>query len=167
MKFFPSLGPFSYNLYHRDPPTYKSFNMNSWVLSDTFASLDNDMDHSHVPYIYHTMVLLLAKGLVLLFPCTARKLGTHSSGVLLSYMWYTKQLLCSLFPDSDQARMLDSSGPPSIPLLSDLSYDTGSLPVVRLPAEPLPKFGTFVVSMGISNVVVVNSQRYVYATCRS
>jgi hypothetical protein len=36
--------------------------MNSWVLSDTSASLDNDMDHAHVFYISCTMVLLLENG---------------------------------------------------------------------------------------------------------
>jgi hypothetical protein len=44
--------------------------MNSWVLSNTSASWDNDMDHVHVFYRSHTMVLLLEKGLVDLFPCT-------------------------------------------------------------------------------------------------
>jgi len=54
--------------------------------------------------------------------------------------------------------MFDSSNPPSNPLLLNLSADTGSLLVVRLHAEPLPEFGTFVVLMGISNVVIVSSQ---------
>jgi len=61
--------------------------------------------------------------------------------------------------------MLDSSDPPSTPLLVDLSVDTGSLPVVRLHAEPLPKFETSSVSRGISDVVVVNSQRDAYVAC--
>jgi hypothetical protein len=61
--------------------------------------------------------------------------------------------------------MFDSSNPPSNPLLLNLSADTGSLLVVRLPAEPLPKFGTFVVLMGISNVVIVSSQINSYVVC--
>jgi hypothetical protein len=55
--------------------------------------------------------------------------------------------------------MLDSSDPPSTPLLLDLSLDIGSLPVVRLPADPLPEFGTSVVLMGIfkcGNIEFIN-----------
>jgi hypothetical protein len=51
--------------------------------------------------------------------------------------------------------------------LLDLSSDTGSIPTVRLPTEPLPEFETFVVSMGISNVVTVNSYRDVYVACQA
>jgi hypothetical protein len=64
----------SYNLYHRDLLTCRNYNMNFWVLFGTSASLDNDMVHAHVFYKSHTMVLLLAKGLVLMFPCTAQNL---------------------------------------------------------------------------------------------
>jgi hypothetical protein len=53
--------------------------------------------------------------------------------------------------------MLDSSNPPSTPLLMDLSTDTGSLPFVRLSVEPLPEFATSVILMGISNVVTMSS----------
>jgi hypothetical protein len=53
--------------------------------------------------------------------------------------------------------MLDSSNPPSTPLSLDLSFDTGSLLVVMLLVEPLPKFGTSVVLTGISSVVAVSS----------
>ena len=63
--------------------------------------------------------------------------------------------------------MFDSSYPPSNPLLLNLSIDTGSLLVVRLPTEPLPEFGTFFVLMGISNVVIVSSQRDVYFAYKS
>jgi hypothetical protein len=63
--------------------------------------------------------------------------------------------------------MLYSSNPPSTPLLLDLSVDIGSLPVVRLFAEPLPEFGTYVVLMGISNVVTVSSQIDSYVACQS
>jgi hypothetical protein len=41
--------------------------MNSWVLYGTSTSLDNDMDHGNVFYKFHTMVLLLVRGLVALF----------------------------------------------------------------------------------------------------
>ena len=61
--------------------------------------------------------------------------------------------------------MLDSSNPPSTPLLLDLFANTGSLPVARLPTEPLPEFGTYVVLMGISNVVTLCSQIYSYVAC--
>jgi hypothetical protein len=54
--------------------------------------------------------------------------------------------------------MLNSSDPPSTSLLLDLSFDIGSLLVVRLLTEPLPNFETFFVSKGISSVVTMNSQ---------
>jgi hypothetical protein len=63
--------------------------------------------------------------------------------------------------------MLGSSDPHLSPLLLDLSYDNGSLPVVWLRTEPLPKFGTFVVSMGISNVVTMSSEISSYVACQS
>jgi hypothetical protein len=89
-------------------------------------------------------------------------LGTHSCDVLLSYMWYTKQLLFCPYSYSGSVEMLNSSDPPSTPLLLDLSSDIGSLLVVRLPTEPLPEFETSVVSKGISSVVAGNSQIDVY-----
>jgi hypothetical protein len=58
--------------------------------------------------------------------------------------------------------MLNYSDPPSAPLLLDLYFDIGSLLVVRLPAKPLPEFGAYVVSKGISSVVEGNSQIGVY-----
>ena len=63
------------------------------------------MDHAHVSYKSRTMVLLLAMDLESLSPYTAQKLGTHSYGVHLSYMWYTKQLLFSLFHYSGLVEM--------------------------------------------------------------
>jgi hypothetical protein len=48
----------------------------------------------------------------------------------------------------------------------DLSSDIGSLPVVRLPAEPLLEFETYATSEGISGMVVVNSQRDIYVSCQ-
>jgi hypothetical protein len=77
-------------------------------------------------------------------------------------MWYTKQLLFGPHPCSSLVEMLNSSDPPSAPLLLDLTSDIFSLPIVRLPAEPLPELETFVVSKGILCVVAVNSQIYVY-----
>jgi hypothetical protein len=62
--------------------------------------------------------------------------------------------------------MLGSSDPPSALLLLDLSSDTGSLPVVRFPAEPMLEFGTFAVLMGISNVVTMSSQISAYVACQ-
>jgi hypothetical protein len=62
--------------------------------------------------------------------------------------------------------MLDSSNPPSTHLLLDLSTDTGSLPVARFPAEPLPEFGTSVVLKDTSSVVAMSSQISVYVACQ-
>jgi hypothetical protein len=62
--------------------------------------------------------------------------------------------------------MLGSSDPPSTPLFMDLYFDTSSLPVVRLPVEPLPDFGTSIVLMGILSVVAVNSQISAYVACQ-
>jgi hypothetical protein len=100
IKFFLSSTPSFYNPYHHDPLICKNFNMNVLVLSYTFASLDNDMDHTHVYYNSRNMVLLLERGLAPLFPCTAQKLDIRSYGVLLSSISYTKQLLFYLFPYS-------------------------------------------------------------------
>jgi hypothetical protein len=61
--------------------------------------------------------------------------------------------------------MLDSSNPPSNPLLLDLFANIGSLLVVSLPPEHRPKFGTFVVLKGISNLVIVSSQISAYVAC--
>ena len=85
-------------------------------------------------------------------------LDIHSYGILLSYMWYTKQILFCSYPYSGLIEMLDSSYPPLSPLLLDLSSGVGSLPVVRLPVETLPELENYVVSKGILGVVEVNSQ---------
>jgi hypothetical protein len=122
------------------------------------------MDHAPVSYRSHAIVLMSAKGLAVLLPCTARMLGTHSCGVLLSYMWYTKQLLFCPYPCSGLVEMSNSLDPPSAPLLLDLSSSIGSLLVVRLPTEPLPEFETSAISKGISGVVTGNSQIDVYAS---
>jgi hypothetical protein len=62
--------------------------------------------------------------------------------------------------------MLGSSDPPSSPLFLDLSFFISSLPFVRLPTEPLPKFETFVVLKGISNVVTLSPPTSAYVTCQ-
>jgi hypothetical protein len=62
--------------------------------------------------------------------------------------------------------MLHSSNLPLTPLLLDLSTDIGSLPVVRLPTEPFPEFGTYVVLKGISSVVTMSSQISLYVACK-
>ena len=62
--------------------------------------------------------------------------------------------------------MLDSSNPTSSPILLDLSVDTSSLPVVRLPIDPLPDFGTSVISKDTSSVVIVSSQITAYVECQ-
>ena len=144
--FFPSATPLSSNIYHHGLLTCKSCNMNSQALSGIPASLESDSDLSPVSYRSHTIVLLMTKGLAVLLPCTARMLGIHSQGVLFSYMWYTKQLLFFPYLCSGLAGMLISLDPPSTPLGMDLSYDIGSLPVVGMPAEPLCKFETSIVS---------------------
>jgi hypothetical protein len=74
--------------------------MNFLVLSSTFVSLENDMDHAHASYKSHTMVLLLEIGLEILLPYTTQKLDIHSYGVLMSCMGYTKQLIFYLYPYS-------------------------------------------------------------------
>ena len=83
-------------------------------------------------------------------------LDIRSYGVLLSYMWYTKQLLFCPYFCSGLARMFSSLDPPSIPQWLDLSSDIGFLPVVGLPRDPLPASKTSVVAMDISSVVAVN-----------
>jgi hypothetical protein len=112
LMFSPSSSPLSCNLCHHGLLTCKSCNMNSYALYCILASLDSDMDHAPMSYISHTIFLLMEKGLVVLFPCTTRMLGIHSCGVLLSYMWYTKQLLFCPYSCSGLIEMLYSSGPP-------------------------------------------------------
>ena len=63
--------------------------------------------------------------------------------------------------------MLDSSNPPSTPLLLDFSPNIGSLIVVRFLVEPLLEFETSSILLGISNVVVVSSQIDSYVACQS
>jgi hypothetical protein len=67
--------------------------MRSLGLSGTSASLGSDMDHGLVSYIFHTIVLLLVTYLAFWLPCTTRMLDIRSYGVLMSCMWYTKQIL--------------------------------------------------------------------------
>jgi hypothetical protein len=114
------------------------------------------MNHALVSYTSHNIVILMAKGLVGLFPCTARMLGIHYCGVLLFCMQYTKQLLFCPYPYSGLVEMLSSSYPPSTPLWLDLSSNIGSLLVLGLLAKLLREFETFVVSNGNSSVVAWN-----------
>ena len=122
------------------------------------------MDHAAVSYRSQTIVLLMENDLAILFPCTTQMLGIRSCDVLLSYMWYTKQLIFCPYSFSCSVEMLNSSYPPSATLLLDMFSSIGSLPVVRMPAKPLPKFKTYVVSKGISSVVAGNSQIYVHVS---
>jgi hypothetical protein len=62
--------------------------------------------------------------------------------------------------------MLDSSNLHSFPLLLDMFVDIGSLPIVRFPTKPLPKFGTYVLLTGISSVVIGSSQIRAYVACQ-
>ena len=130
--------------------------MNSWVLSNDFASLENDMDHAHESYKYRTIVLLLVRGSTPLFPCTVQKLDIHSYGVLMSCMWYTKQLLICPYFCSSLAGMLGSSYTPSALRWLDSSSDIGFLLVEGIPTEPLPMYETSVVTLDILSVVIVN-----------
>jgi hypothetical protein len=75
-------------------------------------------------------------------------------GVLLSSMWYTKQILicpCSYY---GLVEMLDSSSPSALQSLG-LFAGTGFFLVARFTGEPLPTFGTFVVAMDILSVGAV------------
>jgi hypothetical protein len=77
-------------------------------------------------------------------------------------MWYTKHLIFFPYSYFGLIEMLDSSGPPSSPLLLDISSGIGSLLVVRMHVKPLPEFETSTVSKGILSLVVGNSQIGVY-----
>jgi hypothetical protein len=72
-------------------------------------------------------------------------LDIRSCGVLLSCMWYTKQLISCTCSYSDLGERLDSLDPPSVPLWLDMSYDTSFLLVVRLPTKPLLESGISIV----------------------
>jgi hypothetical protein len=114
------------------------------------------MDHEPFSYRSHIRVLLLAMGLEFLLPCTAQMLDISPYGVLLSYMWYTKQILFCLYFYSGSAGTLISSNPPSNPRWLDLSSDIDFLLVVGFPVEPILASETFVVSIDISSVVIVS-----------
>jgi hypothetical protein len=83
-------------------------------------------------------------------------LDIHSYGVLLSYMWYTKQLLFCHYLFSSLAGMLNYLDPPLAPLWFHLSSDIGSFPVVGIHVEPLHVFENSVVTMDILGVVAMN-----------
>jgi hypothetical protein len=73
-------------------------------------------------------------------------------GVLLYYIWYTKQLLFFPYFCYGLAGTLGSSDSPSSPQWLDLSSDISFLPVAGLPTEPLPVSKTSVVTVDISSV---------------
>jgi hypothetical protein len=150
--------PTFYSPYHHDSLILKNCSTNFLALSYTYASLDNDMDHSHVSYKSRTMVLLLERDLATLLPSTTQRLEIHSYNFLMSCITYTKQLLSSLSPYSGSIEMLDSSYPLSTPLLLDLSIDTSFLPTTGLLVGPLSEFENFIVLKGTSTVVIVISQ---------
>jgi hypothetical protein len=79
-----------------------------------------------------------------------------SCGVLWLCRWYTKLLLVCPYFCSGLAQTLSYSNPPSTLRWMDPSAGIGFLPVVGLPAEPLPVFETSIVVMDISSVVAVN-----------
>jgi hypothetical protein len=79
-----------------------------WNFFDTFASLENDKDHVHVFYIFHTMVLLWVKDSTFLLPSTAKMLGTHSYDVLMLCIMYTKKIPSFPCLNYDSTKMSDS-----------------------------------------------------------
>jgi hypothetical protein len=130
--------------------------MKSLGLFGISTSLSNDMDPGLVSYKFLTIVLLLVMDLAFLLPYTARMLYICSCGILLSCLWYTKQILVCPYFCSGLTGMLISSNPPSYRQWLDPSTDIGFPPVAGLLAEPLPVFETFVVVMGILSVVAVS-----------
>jgi hypothetical protein len=60
------------------PLTYKNYKKLSSTLSDTSTLGDNNKDHVHVLYIFHTMVLLKLKGFEYPLLYTAKIMDTHS-----------------------------------------------------------------------------------------
>jgi hypothetical protein len=131
-------------------------------MSGISTSFENDIDDAPISYRSHTIVILSKKVVEVMFPCTAQKLGIHSCGVLLSYMWHAKKIIFCPYSFFCLAKMLNSSDPPSAPLFLDLASDIGSLLVVRLLVELLLESKTYVVSKGISSVVAVNSPTNAY-----
>jgi hypothetical protein len=125
-------------------------------LSGTSASLGSGMDHDPISYKSKTIVLMLAMGFEFLLPCTTWMLDIRSYGVLMSYMWYTKQLLFCPYLCFGLAGMSSSSDPPSAPLWLYLSSVIGSLPIVGLPVEPLPVSETFDVATDILSAATMN-----------
>ena len=86
--------------------------MNSLGLFGIFASSFSDKSSDPFSYIFRTITLLLVEDLAYLLPYTTRMLGIRSCGVLLSYMWYTKQLLFCPYSCFGLIEMLDYSGLP-------------------------------------------------------
>ena len=71
-------------------------------------------------------------------------------------MWCIKRLLVCPCSYSGSTEMLYSSNPPTIAQWLGLSTSTGSLPVARMPTEPLPVFEIYVVVRDILSVGVVS-----------
>jgi hypothetical protein len=112
--------------------TCKNCSGKFFAMSYTSTSVENDMDHAHMSYKFHIMVLMLARGLTPLLPSNVQRLGIHSCGVLLSCIMCTKQILSFLSPYFGSTEMSYSSDPLSSLLLLDLFVDIGFLLAVRM-----------------------------------
>jgi hypothetical protein len=141
--------------------------MNSLELSGISASSCSDKGRDPVSCIFHTIILPMVAGLAYLSPYTARMSGIRSCVVLPSCRWCTKQLLVFPCSCSGSTEMLNSSNPPSILRWLGPSASTSSLPVARLPAEPLPASETFFFVRDILSVGVVSCQTGVDVAYRS
>jgi hypothetical protein len=103
------------------------------------------MDHDHVFFISHTMVLQMIRDFSYLFLYTTQRLDTHYYDDLFFSIMYTKHLLFSPYLYFDLTEMPSSSDNiKTLPQL-DLSAYTNFILTVRLLAGPQPDFGTFVV----------------------
>jgi hypothetical protein len=88
MKFFLSSFSTFYNLYHYDLLICKNCNMNSLVLSYTFASLDNDMDHAHVSYKYCTIAIFVGYGPLLVIHLILVRSSFMYLSIFFHYLLY-------------------------------------------------------------------------------
>jgi hypothetical protein len=136
MRSSPSIFPKFYNPCIHVLQTCKSCKMYSWVLFDSFTSWDNDRDHVHVFYIFHTMVLLWVKDLTFLLPNIAQRLGTHSYDVIFFYIMCTTQLPSSPYLFSDSTKMLGSLDLLSTLPRLDLYVYIDFPPIARLLENP-------------------------------
>jgi hypothetical protein len=160
----PSLFSRFYSPCLRVQLTCKNYKMYSSVLSDTYASWDNDRDHAHVLCISHTMVQMKIRGLTCLLLYTVKIMDTHSYDNLLSFIMYTMHLLFSHYLYSDSTEMLSFSCLlSSLPQLDLYAYIDFPLTAMLL-ARPQPRFGTFVFSKDTSNVPIKSSQINIYVS---